>query len=129
MPIPLPQPVGRTNAGQIAEAAGAEARLAAELERLSRQLDAEQRTARSDFERWTAARALYTAPRVAQASRALDALAEQLKAARLSVREALTAQQALVGFLAAELAAREGLCAASVRLVRAHGGSLEGGAL
>lgn len=126
LPVPLPQPLGRTNAGQIAEAAGAAARITADVERLSRQLEAERRTAQADFEQWKAARALYSAPRVAQANRALEGIAEQLSASRISVREALTSQQALVEFLSAEVDAREQLCLASVRLIRAEGASLEG---
>ncbi|MDP1830074.1 MAG: TolC family protein [Archangium sp.] len=129
IPIPLPQPLGRTYSGEIAEAVGAGHRLEAELDRLTRTLNGERELASSEYGKRLAARALYSAERLARANHALAAISTQLSAGRLSVREALVSQQALVGFLEAEVNAREALCAASVRLIRTHGGSLEGGAL
>lgn len=128
-PLPLPQPVGRTRAGEIAEASGLEARVQAELEQLSRRIDSEQALARTAWATSVQARALYSPERLDRARAGLTAIAEQLAAARIPVREALVSQQALVELLQAEVEARHGLCVASVRLVRATGGSLEGGAL
>lgn len=129
VPIPLPQPLGRTRAGEIAEAAGLEARLRAELEQVSRRIDSEQALARATWDTSVQARALYSPERLERARAGLTAIAEQLAAARIPVREALVSQQALVELLQAEVEARHELCVASVRLVRATGGSLEGGAL
>ena len=129
LPIPLPQPLGRTKAGEIAEAVGIEERFQAELERSQRVLASERDLAVNDYTKDLLARALYSGERVERASAALTAIAQQLGAARLSVREALMSQQALVSLLEAEVDAREALCAASVRVIRTHGGSLEGGAL
>lgn len=128
LPIPLPQPIGRTAAGEIAEAVGREARQQAELERLTRSLKAEQALAMSAWDTAVQARALYAPERLARARRGLDAIGEQVAAARLPVREALVAQQALMELLLAEVSSRHELCVASVRQVRARGGSLEGGA-
>jgi cobalt-zinc-cadmium efflux system outer membrane protein len=129
LPIPLPQPLGRTRAGEIAEAVGAEERLHAELELLTRALNAERELAAQAHARGLAARALYSPERSARASEALAAIGAQVSAGRWSVREALASQRSLVEFLEAEVDAREALCAASVRLIRTHGGSLEGGGL
>lgn len=129
LPIPLPQPLGRTKAGEIAEAAGLEERLHADLERLARELKGEREAASATLSKSVAARALYSRERTERANAALQAISTQLNAGRLTVREALISQQALVEFLEAEVDAREALCAASVRLLRTHGGSLEGGAL
>jgi cobalt-zinc-cadmium efflux system outer membrane protein len=128
-PIPLPQPVGRTHEGEIAEAAGVEARLQAELQQLRRRVDSEQALARAAWDTSLQARALYSPERLERARAGLTAIAEQLAAARIPVREALVSQQALVELLQAEVGARHELCVASVRLVRASGGSLEGGGL
>lgn len=129
IPVPLPQPVGRTHAGEIAEAVGQEARLQAELERLARTLAAERLLARAAWDEGLQARALYSAGRLERARQGLTAIAEQVAASRLSVREALVSQQALGELLQADVDTRQALCLASVRLVRATGGSLEGGAL
>jgi len=129
LPIPLPQPVGRTNAGQIAEAVALEERARAQLLQLERSLGAEKTLAAADLEDRKQARALYSRERLERARAGLVALTEQLQAGRLSVREALTTQQALVELLEADVDARLALCVASVRWRRAQGLSLEGGAL
>ena len=129
IPIPLPQPIGRTAAGEIADALGREARQQAELERLSRALWAERELAAKAWATALKSRALYSSERLERARQGLAAITEQVTAARLSVREALIAQQALTELLQAEVTARHHLCVASVRRIRASGGSLEGGDL
>ena len=106
-----------------------EERAQADLERQRRALGSEHELAVDEYAKSLSARALYTRERVDRASLALTAIGQQLTAARLTVREALVSQQALVAFLEAEVDAREALCAASVRVIRTQGGSLEGGAL
>lgn len=129
IPIPLPQPVGRTMAGEIAEATALAEKTSAERDRLRRDLEAERAIAVADFEAASKSRALYSPELIQRATLRLDSIATQLKAARLPVRDALIAQQALVDQLRAEIEAREALCLASVRLARASGLSLEGDAL
>ena len=55
------------------------------------------------------------------------ALAQEIEAGRLTVRDAVVAQQALIELLSASVAARRALCIASVDLAKALGVSLEGG--
>ena len=129
LPIPLPQPLGRTRAGEIAEAVAFEEKQGAALQQLERALSAELALARADADTGTQILALYSPARITDAMQGLTAIASQLRAARLPVREALSSQQSLVEFLNAEVEARHALCVASVRLVRASGGSLEGGDL
>lgn len=126
VPIPLPQPIGRTRAGQLAETIALAQKAQAEIEGLQRELQAELTVASAEFEAASKARALYTAERIERAGVRLDAIAVQVKSARLPVRDALLAQQALVDQLKAHIDAREALCVASVRLRRAVGLSTEG---
>ncbi|MBX7113541.1 MAG: TolC family protein [Myxococcaceae bacterium] len=128
IPIPLPQPVGRTGAGQLAEAEALAERTEAECERVRRELQAELATAKAEFEAATRTRQLYTLERVQRATTRLDAIAVQVKAGRLPVRDALLAQQALVEQLKAGIEAREVLCLASARIARAAGSAIEGNA-
>jgi cobalt-zinc-cadmium efflux system outer membrane protein len=126
VPIPLPQPVGRTKAGEIDEALAGEERLQAELDGMLRRLATERLLAESDVLAASEKRTLFTAERLATAVSALQALSTQLRAGRLTVREALVSQQSLVELLQSELAMREAACLASVRSTRANGLSLEG---
>lgn len=129
IPIPLPHPLGKTAAGEIAEAAALSTKAALEAERTGRELAAELLVAGAQYETSLKTRGLYTPARTQRAHAQLDAIGVQLKAARLSVREALVVQQALVELLKGEIDAREALCLASVRLTRAAGLSLEGESL
>lgn len=129
VPIPLPQPLGRTNAGQVAEAKALAERTDAEAERVRRELQAELTTANAQLDAALKVRRLYTPERVQRVSARLESIATQVRAARLPVRDALLAQQALVDQLKAEIDAREALCVASVRAARAAGTPLEGAAL
>lgn len=129
LPVPLPQPVGRTRAGEIAEAHALADRAEAGAQRLDRELKAELAAATARLEAASKARGLYTQERGQRAVSRLEAIAAQVRAARLSVRDALIGQQALVDQLKAEIDAREDLCLASLRVARATGTSLEGNSL
>lgn len=129
IPIPLPQPVGRTLAGDIAEGAALADRAGAAADRMRRELQVELEVATAEYESSTRTLSLYTPERAQRASARLESIAAQVKAARVPVRDVLVAQQALVEQLKSELDAREAACAASVRLTRAAGLSLEGGSL
>ena len=126
LPIPLPQPLGRTRAGEVDEALAAEERVQAELEGMLRRLATERALAESDTLAVSEKRALFSGERVAGATSALQALAVELSAGRLTVREGLVTQQSLVELLQSELAMREAGSLASVRAARASGVSLEG---
>jgi cobalt-zinc-cadmium efflux system outer membrane protein len=127
LPIPLPSPVGRTQAGEIAE-----------LEAAARQVEAEKAGAQVQAGlELTRVTASYLAHRHAaqafepglleRAERSLAELGRELEAGRLNVRDALQTQQALVELLLAHLAEREALCLASVALARALDLPLEAG--
>ncbi|MBL8956289.1 MAG: TolC family protein [Myxococcaceae bacterium] len=120
-PIPLPQPVGRTRRGERLEAHAEAQRAGAEADRLRREHGLELVAARAAYGAATKARALYTAERTERAAVRLEAIATQVKAGRLAVRDALIAQAALVEQLSGEIDVREQLCLASVRLNRAAG--------
>jgi cobalt-zinc-cadmium efflux system outer membrane protein len=129
VPIPLPQPLGRTNAGEIAATAALSEQARAGADTAERELHAELTTAMADLRSATQARALYASDRLARVAARLESVAAQVKAGRLAVRDGLIAQQALVEQLESAISAREWLCVASVRLARAAGLALEGDAL
>ena len=128
-PLPLPSPVGRVLSGEIAEGVALADEAGAEAEHVQQGLQAELAVALADYEASAKISGLYTPARAQRAATRLESLGLQVKAARLPVREALIAQQALVEQLQSEIDAREALCVASVRLARAAGLSLEGDAL
>jgi outer membrane protein, heavy metal efflux system len=128
LPIPLPGNVGRTFLGEIAEAEAFARRVDSERQRVARQLQLELLTARQSYASRVQELAAFSPERVARNEQDLRALSQEVEAGRLSVREAVVAQQALIEFLQAEVAARRALCLASVELARAAGVALESGA-
>ena len=60
--------------------------------------------------------ALYTPERKARAEQGLASMAAQIESGRLGIRDAIVAQEALVGLLIAELDARRRLCLSSVEI-------------
>lgn len=128
VPIPLPQPLGRTRAGEVAESRASAAKSAASLERLSRAIEEERAIALAELEAATKSRALSPPDRIDRAKSRLAAVAAQVQAARVPVREALLVQSALVAQLKAAIDAQEAQCLASVRLRHAMGRTLEGDA-
>lgn len=124
--LSVPIPVARPLVGEVAEARALLERAEAETERVRRELQAEFDVAAAQYEGSARSRALYTPERAERATARLESVAAQVKAARLPVRDALVAQQALTEQLKAGIDAREALCVASVRLTRAAGRSLEG---
>jgi cobalt-zinc-cadmium efflux system outer membrane protein len=126
LPIPLPGNVGRTYLGEIAEAEALAQKAAIDRERLARAIRLEILTALSTFNSRAAEVQAFTSERVTRARETLRSLGEEVEAGRLSVRDALVAQQALVELLQADIAARRAWCLSSVELARAAGVSLEG---
>jgi cobalt-zinc-cadmium efflux system outer membrane protein len=126
LPIPLPGNVGRTYLGEIAEAEALAQKAAIDRERLARAIRLETLTALETYNSRAAEVQAFTLERVTRAHETLRSLGEEVEAGRLSVRDALVAQQALVELLQADIAARRAWCLSSVELARAAGVSLEG---
>jgi cobalt-zinc-cadmium efflux system outer membrane protein len=117
--------VGRLYAGDIAEAEALARRAAVETEQQRRRLREQLAVARQAYRSLGDEVARYTPARLAQASRSLESIADQIAAGRLAVRDALLAQQSLLELLLAAVEARHALCLASVELARAAGVALE----
>lgn len=127
-PIPLPTPVGRTYAGEIAEAEALAQRAQTEQSRRGREIQLEVAATLATF---VAHRRMVEAlkPEALQrAETALRDLGQEIEAGRMAVREALFAQQTLIDMLRNNIAERAALCLASVELARALGLPLEKGA-
>jgi len=125
IPIPLPSPVGRTNAGEIAELEALGLRVQVEREQLARSFGLEAATAAAELRAHQDAVAALTPETLERAERSLGDLSDAINTGRLPVRDALIAQQALIELLQTNLSERLGLCLASVRLARALGFPLE----
>jgi len=129
VPIPLPYPLGQTAHGQIAEAEALLRQAETDIEAVQRGVRLELAVAQNAYRAAEQERALYTAERVERAEQSLGSLADSLRAGRMSISEAVVAQQTLVEFLRAQVAAKLELCLASIELARAAGLSLESGDL
>lgn len=126
-PLPLPEPVGRMHAGEIAESEALARQtklLATDSRRRNRalllQAFAGYRSARD-------ATQLYTSERTERAQATLASLAAEVEAARIGVRDAVILQEPLLDLLIQAVEARRALCLASVELARAAGVVLEDG--
>ncbi len=126
-PLVLPQPVGRTYAGEIRESD-------ALAEKLRTQADQFRRTARQEivvalqaYEASRQVRALFTGQRLARAIKGLQTIATEIEGGRLAVKDAIVAQQSFLDLLRGAIAARKDLGLASVALARAAGAPLERG--
>lgn len=128
IPIPLPSPVGRTYAGEIAESSALAARAETDTERLRRTIRLEIANALQSFSTRKRQVALFDPAQVQQTEETLKNIADEIEARRLPVRDALLTQQSLIDYLFAYVEARRQLCFASVELARASGVALEGGA-
>jgi cobalt-zinc-cadmium efflux system outer membrane protein len=125
-PLPLPQPLGRTGAGEIAEneALAERAGLLAERER---------RTARSTLARALAsydaaldAARTFSAERVAHAEQTSANLAAEVSAGHVPIRDAIVFQGPLLELQLGAVAAKKALCLASLEVVHAAGLPLDG---
>lgn len=127
LPIPIPGNVGRTYNGEIAEAEALAHRAATERERARRELQLAVTTAAQGFESRRLEVEAFTPELLANAATSLRALGQEVENGRLTVREAVVAQQALIELLQGYVAARRDWCLASVALARAAGMPLERG--
>ena len=121
VPIPLPAPVGHTYAGETAEAEALAQRSGFEVERLRRSVRLEVVAAFGNVASRKRELGLFSPERLRRAEDALAAIALELEARRLSVRDALLTQQGLVELLQGHIEARRLLCLASVELARVAG--------
>lgn len=128
LPIPLPSPVGRTFAGEIAEAEASGRQARTETEKLRREIRLEIASASAAYESKRRELQAFTPERLRRAEESLRLLGQEIVAGRMNVRDALLAQQALVELLQAHVATRRELALASVNLAGAVGMPLEGGA-
>lgn len=128
LPIVLPHPVTRTNAGEIAEAAALARKAAAEAEGARSKAATQLNLALADVtSRKTEVDAL-PADKIARAETSITNLATEVREGRLSVRDAAPVQQALLEVILNHIQAKRALCLASVELARAAGMALEEGA-
>lgn len=129
LPVPLPSPLGRTYAGEIAENEALVRQASASLDNARRTARLELVSASKAYEAALAQRALYTEDRIAKAERSLDSIARELEAGRLSISSVVLLQQTMIEFLRASIEAKLTVCLTSVELVRTAALPLEGGAL
>ncbi len=127
IPIPVPAPIGRTNRGEIDEALALVARAETDLERVRRNVRTEVLAALNEVATRRAQLALYDDERVTGAEQTLQAVAEEIAARRLPLRDALLMQRTLLALLYARVEARHDLCRASVLLARVSGRSYDSG--
>lgn len=126
LPIPLPAPLGRTYAGEIAESKARVRQAAAELERVRRQVRAEVVAAFEAVRARQAEVALFDPERLRRAEMHLEGLAEEMVAGRIPIREGVVMQQSFLDLLAAHIEARRALALAGVELARVTGRLPEG---
>ena len=128
VPLPLPQPVGRTYVGEAAESEAVARQSAARAEQMTRVISSELASAVATYESARAQAALYTPERITRTERILGDMATEIEAGRLAVRDAVVAQQQLMDLLRSQIDARRALSLASVDLALAAGVPLEAGA-
>ena len=128
LPLPLPYPVGRTYAGEIAEAEALAQQSRAEGEKTRRELRGNLASARAEYASYVEALQTFTPESLARAEQTLHDTAEQVATGRIAVRDAIFAERTLIEFLETNIEARRALCLASVALARAAGVALERGA-
>ena len=128
LPIPLPQPIGRTYAGEIIEADALARRSKTQADEARREIRLELANAITSYASLRAQNDIYTADRVGRAEQGLRAIATEIEAGRLAVRDALLSQQALMDLRRAALDAKTNLALGSVDLAQTAGYPLERGA-
>ena len=127
LPIPLPQPVTRTNAGEIAEASALARKAGVEAEAARKKATSDLAAAVAEYTSRKAEVSAFSAERLARAEKSVAAIAAEVEAGRVPLKDAVLAQQALIEVLTSHLAAKRALCLASVEVARAGGLAVEGG--
>jgi cobalt-zinc-cadmium efflux system outer membrane protein len=128
LPLPLPQPLGRTYVGEAAESDALARQTGARAEQASRELSGDLAVALATYDVAREQAALFTPERVARTERVIADMAAEIEAGRLAVRDAVVAQQQLMDVLRGQIEVRRALSIASVDLAVAAGVPIEGGA-
>lgn len=126
-PIPLPEPVGRRNEGQIAENEALARRSSERADAVTRELTTDLAIAIAEYETRRTEADLYTADRVTRTGTILAELGKEIEAGRLPVRDAIVAQQQLIDVLRGYVDTRRALCVSSVKLALAANAPIDGG--
>lgn len=121
LPIPLPAPIGHTNAGPIAEANAKRQEADVAIERLQRQIRLEVTQAVAAERARAAALSGFSPKLLQQAHADLQALRDGIASRQLSIRDALQAQRTLIELLLADVDARLAYARSWVQLKRATG--------
>jgi cobalt-zinc-cadmium efflux system outer membrane protein len=121
IPLPLPSPIGRTRAGEIAEIIGNIRAAESSLELVRRRVRVEVARASAAYEARTEASALFAGDLVNRARADLRALGEGIASRQLSLREALVSQRSLIELLQTDIDTRLARALAWVELRRVAG--------
>jgi cobalt-zinc-cadmium efflux system outer membrane protein len=121
IPLPLPSPVGRTRAGEIAETLAQIRAAESSVELVRRRVRLEVARAVAAFRARQGAAGLFGTDLLARARADLASLREAISSRQLSLREGLQWQRSLIELLQADIEARLGRALASVDLRRVVG--------
>lgn len=127
LPIPLPQPLGRTYVGEAAESEAFSRQTGSRAEHVARSLASDLAVAVAGYEAAKGQAALYTPEKITRTERVIADMATEIEAGRLAVRDAVVAQQHLMDLLRARVDARRALSVASVDVALAAGVPIESG--
>jgi outer membrane protein, heavy metal efflux system len=127
LPIPLPSPLGRTRAGEIAETLASIQAAESSLDRVKRRVRLEVARALSSYKARAAASALFVGDLLPRARADLAALRDALSARQLTMREVVVWQRSLLELLQTEIESRLAAALAWVELRRVAGIPLTGG--
>ncbi len=125
-PLPLPQPIGRTAAGEIAENEALADRAGLLAERERRTGRARLARALAGYDAALEASRTFNSERLAHAEQTSANLAVEVAAGHVPIRDAIVFQGPLLELQLGAVAARKALCLASLEVVRAAGLPLEG---
>jgi cobalt-zinc-cadmium efflux system outer membrane protein len=120
-PLPLPSPVGRSRAGEIAETLAQIRAAESSQELVRRRVRLEVARARASFQARDAAAALFAGDLLGRAHADLSALREAIASRQLAFREGLQWQRSLIELLQADIEARLARAVAWVDLRRVVG--------
>jgi cobalt-zinc-cadmium efflux system outer membrane protein len=124
IPLPLPSPIGRTRAGEIAEALAQIRAAESSAELVRRRVRLEVARALAAYTAGQSAASLFGAELLGRARADLAAIREAISSRRLSLREALQWQRSLIELLQEDIEARLGRALAVVELRRVAGAPL-----
>jgi cobalt-zinc-cadmium efflux system outer membrane protein len=127
-PLTLPEPIGRTSAGEVAENEALAERAALLAEKSRRTIRADLARVLATYAAAEQAIRAFSDERIARAEQTSESLASEVQAGRVSIRDAIVFQAPLLELMLGAIESRRALCLASVELVRAAGLPLDGSA-